>query len=99
MNKSDSCWIEEAQAILKSGEKLIPRGARLDAVAALNTLPDDIFTKAYNLELISKRVQIQHDSWLKDKYKEYRIATGDEDYDKDFLEYRINGWRIVMEAE
>lgn len=71
---------------------------KFDMITDLDKLPDDIAEKTYYLELIDKKCLLHYNGWLKDKYKEYRIILNDPDYEHDFMEFRINGWRVIMET-
>lgn len=63
-------------------------------MASLNKLPDSLVEKAYVLDVINKKLQLQYDSFIKDSLKFYFREEKD-----DFLYYDYCGYRILMETE
>ena len=67
---------------------------KFDMIKLLDTLPDEIAEQAYSLDPIIKRVLLQHNLYLEDKYKKDRVNGNDV-----YTEYKINGWRVLFELE
>lgn len=65
----------------------------------LRQLPDDLLEAAYSVELIEKRVLCQHDKWLEDKYKEFKVSGKLDALGDIFTDYRIEDWNIAIEME
>ena len=75
-----------------------------DITKALDKLPRSIFDKAYAIDfmeidqkLCTPRVQINYDIDVEREYTKRPIVRPNE-FNKDFAEYHINGWRVVMET-
>lgn len=65
----------------------------------LRQLPDDLLEAAYQIELVEKRVLCQHDKWLRDKYKEFRVSDKPGALGDVFTYYKIGSWDIAIETE
>ena len=65
----------------------------------LRQLPDDLLEAAYQIELVEKRVLCQHDKWLEDKYKEFKVSGKPGALGDIFTDYRIEDWNISIETE
>ena len=64
----------------------------------LRQLPDDLLEAAYAIDLVEKRVLCQHNTWLEDKYKEFK--TNDKpDALGIFTDFRIGEWAVAIETE
>lgn len=66
-----------------------------EMAGCLLELPSDIAEKAYSIELIDKKVTLQWDSFLADKYAEYAKVKAN----KAFIWFKVNGWKVSMETE
>jgi hypothetical protein len=64
----------------------------------LDDLPPDLLERAYHLEIINKQALLQHNTFLEDKYKKFKVENEDSVPDV-FQDYKINGWDVRIEVE
>ena len=70
-----------------------------EAIDRINELPDNVLEKAYNVELIKKRVVCQHDRYLEDKYRDFKIISKPVALGDIFTYFRIGNWDVAFETD
>ena len=64
-------------------------------IRQLRQIPDEILENLYSLDVIALKGQMQHDLWLSDRYKKYRVLSPDGDW----LMFEMGDWVVRMKSE
>jgi len=69
-------------------------------IMQIRRLPEQILKLSYHIELVDKKVLCQHDAFVEDKYREFRIVNDKPDDLDDILKkFQIGEWKVSFEVE
>ena len=60
----------------------------------LDGLPTSLIERAYVLDVVGRKLQLQWNDLLAYSFKEYRVSE-----DEDFVYFEINSYRVIMDKE